>query len=180
MRRIRKIIGGKAGRERLSCPGRGEFEITIRVLRSELEYDVDFETWAVGNVSGATGKGRAALETSEDTADWMLRQADNAAADIAGMLRAYQPKTASRAVTDETGDDREWLFSLVMEPGWRGDARTLGSHIHRYMVDSILAAWYRMTAPDRLPLYRQAVATDRENIIDEARKIQVSDVYFNI
>lgn len=177
---MRRIVGGKARRKpcpRVDCRG---FEITIRILRSELEYDVDFETWAVGSVSGATGKGRAALETAEETADWMLRQADNAAADIARMLRAYRPGMASRAVTDETGDDREWLFSLVMEPGWRGDARTLSTYIHRYMADSILAAWYRMTAPDRLPLYQQAVATDRDNIIDEARKTQVKDVYFKL
>ena len=163
---MRRIVGGKARRKtcpRVDCRG---FEITIRILRSELEYDVDFETWAVGNVSGETGKGRAGLETSEDTADWMLRQADNAAADITRMLRAYRPGMASRAVTDETGDNREWLFSLVMEPGWRGDARTLSTYIHSYMADSILAAWYRMTAPDRLPFYQQAVATDRDNIIE--------------
>ena len=28
------------------------FELTITLLRCEIEYDVDFETWKVGDVSG--------------------------------------------------------------------------------------------------------------------------------
>ena len=35
------------------------FELTITLLRCEIEYDVDFETWKVGDVSGLTGKERA-------------------------------------------------------------------------------------------------------------------------
>lgn len=32
------------------------FELTITLLRCEIEYDVDFETWKVGDVSGLPGK----------------------------------------------------------------------------------------------------------------------------
>ena len=35
------------------------FELTITLLRCEIEYDVDFETWKVGDVSGLPGKERA-------------------------------------------------------------------------------------------------------------------------
>lgn len=54
------------------------FELTITLLRCEIEYDVDFETWKVGDVSGLPGKERAGLETSEETADWMFRQVNDA------------------------------------------------------------------------------------------------------
>ena len=77
------------------------FELTITLLRCEIEYDVDFETWKVGDVSSLPGKERAGLETSEETADWMFRQVNAALSEATGHLRAFSPWVLSRAVTDE-------------------------------------------------------------------------------
>lgn len=154
------------------------FELTITLLRCEIEYDVDFETWKVGDVSGLTGKERAGRETSEETADWMFRQVNDALSEATGYLRAFSPWTMSRAVTDEVSDDREWVINLVMERGWRGDPRRLAVYIHRFVVDSVLSSWYGMVDPSRAGMYESRKEADRRDIINESRETQVNDVYF--
>ena len=77
----------------------GWFEVTIRLLRSEIEYDVDFETYQVSGVSGADAKGRFFLETSEKTADWMMRQVDSAIEDIEAALAACSAGAATITAT---------------------------------------------------------------------------------
>ena len=156
------------------------FELTITLLRCEIEYDVDFETWKVGDVSGLPGKERAGLETSEETADWMFRQVNDALSEATGHLRAFSPWVQSRAVTDEVKDDREWIINLVMERGWRGDPRRLAVYIHRFVGDSVLSFWYRMVDPSRVQMYASQKEEDRRNIIKEARETQVEDVYFRL
>lgn len=75
---------------------------------------------------------------SEETADWMFRQVNDALSEATGHLRAFSPWVQSRAVTDEVKDDREWIINLVMERGWRGDPRRLAVYIHRFVVDSVI------------------------------------------
>lgn len=156
------------------------FELTIRLLRSEIEYDVDFETWKVGESSGLSGKARAGMETSEETADWMFRQVDNSLSEITGCLRAFSPRVTSRAATDEVSDDREWDINLIMERGWRGDSNRLASYLHRYVIDSVLAAWYRMVDPSRSQMYINQSEQDKLKVINEIRETQVRDVYFRL
>lgn len=156
------------------------FELTITLLRSEIEYDVDFETWKVADVSQLRGKDAKANVTSEETGDWMFRQVENALAEVRGALLAFSPRVESRAVTDEVPDDREWVINLIMEPGWRGDARTLSSHIHRFVSDSVLYAWYRMTDPQRAVIYASQMDDDKSALVNEARETQVDNVNFMI
>lgn len=156
------------------------FELTIKLLRSEIEYDVDFETWKVGDSSGLDAKARSRAETSEETADWMSRQVDNSLSEIGGCLKAFSPWVTSRAVTDEIEDNREWIINLVMERGWRGDSRRLASYIHRFVVDSVLYAWYRMVEPSRAQIYGRHVEDDKKMVVGEVRDTQVSNVYFKL
>lgn len=154
------------------------FELTITLLRSEIEYDVDFETWKVADGSVMRGRAAGSAVTSEETGDWLFRQVENAVSEVRGALRAFSPKIRSRAVTDEVPDEREWVLSLVMEPGWRGDAGTLASHVHRFVVDSALYAWYRMLDPNRAAIYAGQRDEDRRAVVNEARETRVCDVKF--
>lgn len=156
----------------------GWFEVTIRLLRSEIEYDVDFETYQVSGVSGADAKGRFFLETSEKTADWMMRQVDSAIEDIEAALAAYSPRVSSRATTDEVPDNREWVINLMMEPGWRGDSKTMASLAHRFVVNYVLRAWYRMMDPNRYPLYDAEAEREKEKLVNVARSCDIKDVRF--
>ena len=155
-----------------------DYELTIQILRSEIEYDVDYSTWKIAEMSDRKGKAQATMETSEETSDWLDRQINDMIDEIKTVCSAYQPHRESRAVTNEAGSDKEWVVSLIMEPGWRGEPKRVASLMHRYIVNGILSAWYGMVAPERVEYYESLKSDAEERLIGEIRAVNMGNIYF--
>ena len=150
--------------------------ICIRLLRDEIKYDVDYDTWKRGQQAEEPNH-RFEMQTDEENADWMQRRITRAVSDIRKKLRAYV-KERGRMVTDELEDCDEWVISLVMEDGWMGDVDNLCVLMHQYVVDCVLRDWYGLTSGDLAQEYGMRAEADMDDMVDVAREVDLEGVRF--
>lgn len=151
-------------------------EICIRLLKDELAYSIDFESWKAAQ-SRDDDKAKFEMQTDEESDQWISRTITEAVGQIRKKLRAYVPER-TRMRTDEFTECSEWQIHLLMEPGWTGDADNLCLLMHRYVVDKTLSEWYGIAMPDLQPVYAARAEMDMDDIIDVAREIDLPPTHF--
>ena len=153
-------------------------EIMIRLLYTELKYDIDFITWKTAQ-SIEDGKQKFEMQTDEESADWIVRSIDEAVNAIKKSLKAYLPHR-SRMRTNECEKRDSWDIHLIMEPGWQGDAECLAVLMHRYVVDYVASQWYSMVKDADNVYYNVSADDTLSKIVDEARACDIEGVMFHL
>jgi hypothetical protein len=74
----------------------------------------------------------------------------------------------------------EHVFRFKFSDAWRGNFESLGSYIHRYIVDYILYEWFKSTMPNEAAAYLTSAAEWERKMIHEARSEDVSNVFFRL
>jgi hypothetical protein len=74
----------------------------------------------------------------------------------------------------------EHVFRFKFSDAWRGNFESLGSYIHRYIVDYILYEWFKNTMPNEAAAYLTSAAEWERKMIHEARSEDVSNVFFRL
>lgn len=151
-------------------------EICIRLIREELAYSIDFETWKAAQPRD-DDKVKFEMQTDGENGQWLTRAISEAVGLVRKRLRAYVPER-TRMRTDESGERSEWQVHLMMEQGWTGDAGNLCLLMHRYVVDKVLAEWYLMAVPELHATYLERAADDMDGIVDVARESDLPPVPF--
>lgn len=178
--RRRICVGRKRSDEAggYNMPG---YDCAVKLLRSELVYDIDFISWKVAKCRiSETAESRAEAQTDEESADWLDREIEVAVGNVKSELAAYVREPRMRVQTDEAESLDEWNIILEMEPGWRGNVRTLKTNIHQYVVNYVLAHWFDMVLPDEAGKYHLFSDQLLRKVVMSARDVVVTDVRFTL
>lgn len=155
---------------------RDGYKVCIRLLRDEIKYDVDYDTWKRGE-QAEDPKHKFEVQTDEENAEWLNREINDAVSMIRKRLRAYI-KGRSRMVTDELEDCDEWTINMVMEDGWAGNVDDMCRLMHRYVVSYVLRDWYALTSGELSGEYGLRAESAMEELIDVAREVDLEGVRF--
>lgn len=155
------------------------FSCALKLLRSEIVYDVDYISWKVAQCRISEEESRAEAQTDQENSDWLTRQVETALDNAKDRISAYVVEM-SRMQTDEDENRDGWDIVLYMEPGWRGSSKTMNTYIHRYVVDFVLTEWFKMTMPEETAIYVASAEGWLDRFINEARDVVVKDVIFRL
>lgn len=118
--------------------------LTVTLYYRELEYDVRYALWKHGQMAGAQGEAIYLYEIEEDEGDWLLRQLSSAVESMRGKLAWTLAEEGSDAVTDAlSGTPESWTFRFKPGSRWESPAAGLADAMHTYVVDAVLAAWFK-------------------------------------
>lgn len=159
--------------------GNSGYRCVMKLLRSEVEYDVDFISWKVARCRVLDNdEQRAEAQTDKENGDWLTRKIELAVSEAKRLLSAYVDEYPSRMRTDEPGKEEEFTVVLRMERGWRGDVGRMNRFFYEYVVNYVLGEWFKMVMPDEAAAYA-ALAKDWLNeLVNEARNVVIGPVTF--
>lgn len=153
----------------------------MKLLRSEVEYDVDFISWKTARCRITdSAEQRAEAQTDKENADWLTRQVELAVAEVKRRISAYVDEHCHRAQTDELKEQEEYVVLLRMERGWRGDVKRMNMFFHKYVVDSVLAEWFRMVMPEEYAGYAASAEHWMDELVNEAKSVVIGPVVFRL
>lgn len=159
-------------------------DASVKILLSEVKYEVKFDSWLMDKVVNAeqrnhTKKAYKAVDYAlkDDKAeDWLVRQIQDAVDKVYGRLR-WCLHDDSRMQSDEILENpSEWAFHFRFTDSWYGSVRSLKSHIHRFISDYVLSQWYRASGNERQQQnYAYSAADHLTDAYMEARseKVQI-------
>ena len=90
------------------------FSCALKLLRSEIVYDVDYISWKVAQCRISEEGSRAEAQTDQENSDWLTRQVETALDNAKDRISAYVVEM-SRMQTDEDENRDEWDIVLYME-----------------------------------------------------------------
>lgn len=159
---------------------------SVKLLRTELEYDIDFVANRVAKVNFKEDIKTAKNITTEgrENTDWIDDTIMLAMSNLSQRLRFCHIRH-SRLSTDETRPqhtpDEGVTFVMVLNlPDWKGDAETLARLMHSYVVNFVLGEWFDMTVPQMAEKYILKAKDALKHVVQEARNSDVPTPYSNI
>lgn len=159
---------------------------SIKLLRTELEYDIDFTANRVAKINFKEDIKTARNVTTEgkENMDWIDDTIMLAMSNLSHKLR-FCHVNHSRLSTDETktkdSEDEGTMFIMALRlPDWKGDAETLARLIHSYVVYFVLSEWFDMTVPQIAEKFLIKAKDAMKHIVQEARSSDVSPIYSNL
>lgn len=126
-------------------------DASIKILLSEIKYEVKFDSWRREKMTNDEQRNAARKEykavdyayKDDKAEDWLVHQIQDAIDNVMGELR-WCVVDDSRMQSDEIDQNpQEWAIVFKFSDDWRGSVRRLKSCIHRYVSDYVLAKWYR-------------------------------------
>lgn len=153
----------------------------MKLLRSEVEYDVDFISWKTAQCRITENmEQRGEAQTDKENADWLTRQMELAVESVKRAISAYLNEHFHYAQTDELKRKDEYVVILRMERGWRGDVKRMNTFFHKYVVESVLAEWFGMVMPNEQATHVASADYWFSELVKEARKVVIESVIFRL
>ena len=165
----------------LDCPVHAEtgYDCVVKLLRSELVYDIDFISWKVAKCRvSENAEAQAEAQTDGESTNWLNRQIETAVDNVKSELGIYVNEPCMRVQTDHVESEEEWTIVLRMESGWRGNVKNLKTYIHGYVVNYVLAYWFEMTLPDEAGKYHVLSEQMLRKVVLMSRNVVATDVKF--
>lgn len=157
------------------------YRCVMKLLRSEVEYDVDFISWKVARCRVLDNdEQRAEAQTDKENGDWLTRKIELAVSEAKRLLSSYVDEYPSRLRTDEPGKEEEFAVVLRMERGWRGDVGRMNRFFHEYVVNYVLGEWFKMVMPGEAEAYAASAGDWLNELVNEARSVVTGPVTFQL
>lgn len=130
------------------------YNLTLKIYRKELQYDVDLQTYKVGQrlLGDAEAKQRAEMQSDNETAWFFERAYRKAIADIRNSSIYFKAEKSTESVADDDklGANLSEYYQLVFTMPYDVSAdieKTIVEYIHHYCVYMALSEWFKLTAP---------------------------------
>ena len=177
----RRLISPVGKKSVWDCPVHVEtgYDCVVKLLRSELVYDIDFISWKVAKCRvSENAEAQAEAQTDGESTGWLNRYIETAVDNVKSALGIYVNEPCMRVQTDYVSSEEEWTIVLRMESGWRGNVKNLKTCIHGYVVNYVLSYWFEMTLPDEAGKYHMFSEQMLRKVVMLSRNVVVTDVKF--
>lgn len=153
-------------------------EYAVKLLFSEIIYDVNFATWKRASQLDTGEKEKNKKELSEQEQFFILRQVETAIANILSTF-SWCTKHHYHYQSDEIREaPKDWDIIFRFSDEWRGNIRTIKDYLHKYVVEYILCEWYRLTDPASSAEALSLAEDWLHKALMEARSVKLKDVRF--
>lgn len=140
----------------------------------ELIFDIQNKAYLTGDARRASGMGYEAaskIQASDDNSYQLRRSLVNAFAALKSLLGEYlyeSRTTSDDLISKEVENDGKLQLAFLLPSNYNdASADSLGNGIHAYLVDTALAEWFTITAPNEVEAYA-AHATASIDIVKRA------------
>lgn len=140
-----------------------KYPVTITLHMSELLYDIDNETWLVGE-SQFNGENRQAVSLmqsgeDEESRNHILRDISTAIGNLSSALKEYQFAGNEHSSNLLLSADDDIVVSLAMPGNFDiSSVSALTEAIHQYIVNFAISRWFGATAKDEAARYSESAA----------------------
>lgn len=142
--------------------------VGMSLYKHEILYDVEYALWRISESAGVTGEKRSLFEISKEEYPWFDRVLVNAQERLCDKIRwaVCNNMSGGDTMVWPSGDEIDVMLRLDRKE-WRGDAGSMATAAHEYMVNYVLKEWAALNMPDKLAYYQSRADEELRRVHDQ-------------